>query len=160
MPIHHYKTKVEWTGNQGKGTLDYRSYSRDHKISGVDKRAIIEASSDPSFLGDNSRYNPEELLVSSLSSCHMLWYLHLCAVNSIVVVNYEDHASGTMEETKDGGGRFTKVTLCPRVTITDSSKIEKANALHREANKLCFIANSCNFPIEHDAETSIESALQ
>lgn len=155
MAEHHYKVKTVWTGNQGKGTLNYHSYTRDHEISSDGKR-VIQASSDPAFRGDRSKYNPEELLVSSISSCHMLWYLHLCAVNDIVVTSYADQAKGTMVESDDGGGRFKEVTLYPEVTITDQSKISKAIELHREAHRLCFIANSCNFPITHDPVIKVE----
>ena len=155
MAEHHYKVKTVWTGNQGKGTLNYHSYTRDHEISS-DGKPVIQASSDPAFRGDRSKYNPEELLVSSISSCHMLWYLHLCAVNDIVVTSYADQAKGTMVESDDGGGRFKEVTLYREVTITDQSKISKAIELHREAHRLCFIANSCNFPITHDPVIKVE----
>ncbi|HEY5692636.1 MAG TPA: OsmC family protein [Cyclobacteriaceae bacterium] len=153
MATHNYKVKIEWTGNRGAGTRDYRAYDRNHVINAVGKLESIPGSSDPAFLGDKSRYNPEELFVSALSSCHMLWYLHLCAVNNIVVISYEDNATGVMEEDKRGGGKFTEVTLFPKVIITDEAKIEKANELHEEANQLCFIANSCNFPIQHQSIT-------
>ncbi|WP_129716128.1 OsmC family protein [Pedobacter sp. SYP-B3415] len=146
---HHYAASLTWTGNRGSGTMDYRSYDRDYTISIQGKPEIL-GSSDPQFLGNKQRHNPEELLVVSLSSCHMLWYLHLCAKNGIVVIDYRDHATGEMEETADGGGRFTAVTLHPEVIISDPSKKEQAQALHAEANKLCFIANSCNFPVKHE----------
>lgn len=113
-------------------------------------------SSDPSFLGDPSCYNPEDLLVSSLSACHMLWYLHLCSANGIVVTSYTDHATGVMEQTKDGGGQFREVTLRPRVTIKDSKMVVAARQLHQEANKKCFIANSCNFKVGHEPEIAVE----
>ncbi|WP_010231473.1 OsmC family protein [Gillisia marina] len=151
MKLHNYEIKVEWTGSLGKGTLDYRAFTRDHVIFGENKSSPIDGSSDPSFLGDKIRYNPEELLLSSISSCHMLWYLHLCAVNNIVVVSYIDKATGTMEELKNGSGRFKKVILNPEITIAKMSNIKRAHELHVEANKMCFIANSCNFPIAHQA---------
>lgn len=153
MKSHHYTTKIEWTGNQGKGTLTYKSYTRDHRISINGKYSEILASSDPSFLGDQTRYNPEDLFLSSLSACHMLWYLHLCSVHKIVVTAYVDSATGTMEEDKNGSGKFTNVTLHPEVTIENKTQIEKATQLHSEANKMCFIANSCNFKIKHDPKT-------
>jgi len=151
MKSHHYKTTIKWTGNLGKGTSNYKAYNRNHSISIAHKTNPILASSDPSFLGDKSRYNPEELLLSSISSCHMLWYLHLCSTHNIVVVNYTDEAEGTMQENKDGSGQFTNVTLHPKVMVKDVTMIDKANQLHRQANKMCFIANSCNFPILHNA---------
>lgn len=143
---HIYNTRVLWTGNTGKGTADYRSYERSH-VTSVLGKPEIPGSSDPSFRGDKLRYNPEELLVASLSSCHMLWFLHLCADAGIVVMGYEDEAEGIMEETPNGGGRFKKVTLKPLVTITDGSKTAQLEGLHEKAHDLCFIANSVNFPV-------------
>jgi organic hydroperoxide reductase OsmC/OhrA len=149
MRTHDYKTNVAWTGNLGLGTINYRKYKRDFVISG-DKKPTLQGSSDPVFRGDEMKYNPEELLISSLSSCHMLWYLHLCADEGITVVAYEDEATGVMEEKENGAGRFTEVNLNPQVTITDASQAERASALHAEANKYCFIANSVNFPVNHN----------
>ena len=144
MSEHNYKAIIAWTGNQGKGTADYRGYERSHTIS-VDGKPTIPASSDPSFRGDRTRYNPEELLVASLSSCHMLWYLHLCSVAGVIVVDYIDTALGTMVETTSGSGYFKEVTLYPKVIVSDESMIEKANALHHEANKMCFVATLLTF---------------
>jgi organic hydroperoxide reductase OsmC/OhrA len=144
---HRYRTKLKWTGNTGKGTTDYRSYKRDHEITSPGKTVIL-GSSDPNFRGDPTRYNPEELLVSSLSACHMLWYLHLCADAGIVVESYEDEAEGIMEVSADGGGRFIRVTLRPHVRVTGS--VTQAEALHKRAHELCFIANSVNFPVDHE----------
>ena len=147
MRKHHtYETTVRWTGNKGTGTSAYRAYSRDHEIRSAGK-PTIPASSDPAFHGDASRYNPEELLVASLSTCHMLWYLHLCAVNKVVVLDYEDHADGIMEESEDGGGRFLEVTLRPSITVSAESDLETAKRLHHDAHAKCFIANSVNFPV-------------
>jgi organic hydroperoxide reductase OsmC/OhrA len=143
---HRYLVNVSWRGNLGNGTANYRSYKRDHVISAGDKPEIA-GSSDPGFLGDRSRYNPEELLVASLSACHMLWYLHLCAKAGIVVSDYEDEARGVMMETSDGGGRFTQVTLSPQVIINADADKELALQLHDRAHHLCFIANSVNFPV-------------
>lgn len=143
---HIYRTTVRWTGNRGSGTSAYRAYGRDHEISASGK-PVVPASSDPAFNGDPARYNPEDLLVASLSGCHMLWYLHLCAVNKVVVLEYEDNAAGTLEETADGGGHFVEVTLHPAITITAQSDLETARRLHHEAHDKCFIANSVNFPV-------------
>jgi len=151
MAAHRYEVKLHWTGNRGTGTSDYRAYGRDHQIAVAGKVAAIPGSSDPHFRGDRDRYNPEELLVASLSACHMLSYLHLCAVNDVVVISYEDEAVGTMTETPQGGGRFTCVTLRPRVGITSWSDAVKATELHHQAHELCFIANSVNFPVGCEA---------
>jgi organic hydroperoxide reductase OsmC/OhrA len=145
---HIYHSTIQWTGNKGQGTLDYRAYDRSFTLLHLGKAAIL-GSSDPAFRGDKTKHNPEDLLVDSLASCHMLWYLHLCAEAGIVVVEYVGEATGMMEETADGGGRFTEVTLRPTVTITDSGQVDQANALHHRANQLCFIANSVNFLVLH-----------
>ncbi|MDO6435385.1 OsmC family protein [Flavitalea sp. BT771] len=154
---HNYATVLTWTGNKGEGTADYKAYDRDYIIS-VAGKPEIQGSSDPSFRGNRERYNPEELLVASLSSCHMLWYLHLCAVNNIVVVDYRDQAEGVMMEKADGSGYFREVTLRPLVTITDAALVEKAKALHHEANRYCFIASSMNFPVHHQPEFNVVQA--
>ena len=158
MKNHNYNITVEWTGNQGSGTLNYTSYSRDHLIVSEGKYDAIKGASDPSFLGDKSRYNPEDLFLSSLAACHMLWYLHLCSVHHIVVLEYVDFATGVMEVNNNGSGKFTKVTLNPKVKISDFKLIEKANSIHKEANAMCFIANSCNFTIEHQPITIADSS--
>ncbi len=146
VKTHTYRTTIRWTGNLGTGTSAYRAYSRDHEIRGEGKQPI-PASSDPAFHGDASRYNPEELLVASLSTCHMLWYLHLSAINKIVVLDYEDHPEGRMEETADGGGRFLEMTLRPQITVTRESDLDVAKRLHHDAHEKCFVANSVNFPV-------------
>ena len=144
--LHKYETTVRWTGNLGTGTTGYKDYGRNHEISSGDKPVIL-GSSDPAFRGDATRYNPEDMMVASLSTCHMLWYLHLCAVNKVVVLAYKDHAEGTMEEAADGGGRFIEVTLRPQITITTESDLATATRLHHDAHEKCFIANSVNFPV-------------
>ena len=147
---HHYKSTTKWTGNTGSGTSNYRNYERSYSILTEGKMEIL-GSSDPAFRGDATKHNPEDLLLASLSSCHMLWYLHLCAEAGVVVTAYEDEATGVMLETANGSGHFTEVTLNPQVTVSESTMIEKANSLHKKANELCFIANSVNFPVYHNS---------
>jgi len=145
--IHVFKTNISWH-DVANGTISYKSYSRNHTIS-VENKPIIQASSDTAFRGDATKYNPEELLVASVSSCHMLWYLHLCADAKVVVLDYTDAATGKMAEEANGSGRFTEIMLNPVVTVKDASMLTKANELHEKAHQMCFIANSCNFPIRH-----------
>jgi organic hydroperoxide reductase OsmC/OhrA len=147
---HQYRVTTTWTGNLGAGTSDYRAYSRNHEIKIPGKHAPLPGSADAAFRGDPSRYTPEELLVASLSTCHMLWYLHLCADAGIVVKEYEDAASGTLAEHPDGSGEFTSVVLHPRVVIAGPARIPDATALHHRAHAVCFIARSVNFPVEHE----------
>ena len=146
---HNYSATVKWIGNKGKGTSNYKEFERSHSIS-IDNKPTILGSSDPAFLGDNSKHNPEELLLASLSSCHMLWYLHLCSVSNIIVTSYTDIATGTMIETSNGSGQFSEASLNPTVIVSKNSMIKKAIELHNKANELCFIANSVNFKILHN----------
>jgi len=128
MKKHKYQTNITWTGNQGVGTKQYNAYTRDYTVA-IENKADVLGSSDPAFL--------------------MLWFLHLASTNGIVVIEYTDTASGVMVEKEDGSGYFESVILNPVVTITDSSRIEETNDLHRLANKYCFIANSLNFQVQH-----------
>jgi organic hydroperoxide reductase OsmC/OhrA len=147
---HRYQLTITWTGNRGTGTSGYRQYGRDHEISAEGKSTLVEGSSDPAFLGDPSRFSPEELLVASLSACHMLWFLHLCSDAGIVVTSYRDSATGEMAEYADGAGEFTKVTLHPRIAISDPSRAAATVELHDKAHQFCYIARSVNFPVEHE----------
>ncbi len=151
---HHYTATTRWTGNEGTGTKDYRGYQRSHTISMPHKTDLL-CSSDPAFRGDKTKHNPEDLMVAALSGCHMLWYLHVCAVNGVVVINYEDQAAGVMRENPDGSGEFTKVVLRPHVTVANASMIAKANALHEEAHRMCFIARSVNFSVTHEPTATV-----
>jgi organic hydroperoxide reductase OsmC/OhrA len=155
---HRYQAQILWTGNLGQGTANYRAYERSHEIV-VEGKPLISGSSDPAFRGDKTKYNPEELLVASISACHMLWYLHLCAEASIVVTDYLDQAVGTMLETEDGGGHFAEVVLKPVVTITSGSDKKQAEKLHEQAHHFCFIANSMNFPVLCEPSIQIDTAL-
>jgi len=157
--VHHYEITVTWTGNTGTGTSGYRAYARDHDISGQTKSTSIAGSSDPAFRGDPSRYSPEDLVVASLSACHMLWFLHFCANAGIIVTSYEDLASGTMRLNPDGSGEFTSVTLHPRVVISEPSRIGDTAALHAKAHQFCFIARSMNFPVTHEPIVTASLAL-
>ena len=150
--LHQYKTHLTWTGNSGSGTLNYKSYDRSFTIK-IDNKPDLQGSSDTSFRGDATKHNPEELLVSALSSCHMLWFLHLCADSNINIIEYTDYAEGTMNEQMDGSGHFTSVTLYPNVIVAEESMIDIAEELHKKANKMCFIANSVNFPVAHKPTT-------
>lgn len=146
MAIHQYHTTIEWTGNTGSGTSAYTAYERSHVIR-TDNKVDINASSDKHYRGDATKHNPEDLFLSALSSCHMLWYLHLCADNKIIVESYTDEASGTMETTADGSGRFTQVVLAPAIIIKNTDKTDLAYQLHHKAHEMCFLANSVNFEI-------------
>jgi organic hydroperoxide reductase OsmC/OhrA len=151
---HRYRTTVRWTGNLGSGTREYGGYRRDHAIEVAGKPPIL-ATSSLAPGGDPARHNPDELLVAALSSCHMLWYLHLSSETGVVVVDYVDEAEGTMETGRGGSGRFVEAVLRPRVTIVEGSP-DVARRLHEAAHAKCFVANSVNFPVR--CEPTIEAA--
>ena len=154
MKIHHYHSTITWTGNNGTGTSNYLSYSRDHVIS-IPHKPDIYGSSDTAFRGDGTKHNPEDMLLSSLSVCHMLWYLHLCADAGVIVTAYTDKVEGILEYGKNGG-KFTEVTLHPVVSVESEEMIPLAMSLHSEAHACCFIANSVNFPVKHEPNISIK----
>lgn len=146
---HHYSLQINWTGNKGEGTSAYNAYDRNFTILGKNKVELL-GSADVPFRGDITKYNPEDLLLASLSSCHMLWYFHLCADAGVIVTNYIDNPTGILLQNKSGSGSFSEVTLNPIVTVKDASMIEMANSLHEKANEFCFIANSVNFEVKHN----------
>lgn len=146
---HHYTATISWTGNNGTGTSGYTDYERSHTLQ-IAGKPDLACSSDTPFRGDATKHNPEDMLLASLSSCHMLWYLHLCADAGVIVTDYQDEAKGTMVQTAQNGGHFSEVTLYPVVTVADRSMAEIALELHDAAHKHCFIANSVNFPVRHE----------
>lgn len=154
MRLHEYRIQNRWTGNLGAGTSSYSAYSRDHELSANGKSSAILSSSDPLFRGDRARYNPEELLVSAISACHMLWVLHWCADAGIVVTEYVDEAIGEMQERGDGSGEFTRVVLRPRMTVTDASRADEVLAIHARVHEVCAIARSVNFKVEQEPTVS------
>jgi organic hydroperoxide reductase OsmC/OhrA len=148
-PKHLFKAAINWTSNQNKEQLERKFYSKSHKIT-IEGKPVLDVSAAKAFKGDPELYNPEDLLLSSLVSCHMMSYLYVCAQNGIEVVAYSDNAEATLEVSPDGSGRFTEVRLNPKVKIANPDQIQEALELHTKANQLCFIANSCNFPVVHN----------
>ena len=146
--VHGYEVSVEWTGNRGTGTSAYRTYGRTNVVRAAGK-PDLPGTADTRFFGDADRWNPEELVVAALSQCHLLSYLHVAVRSGVVVTGYTDTANGSLAVDPDGGGRLTEVDLHPVVTLEDESQRALADALHGEAHRLCFIANSVNFPVRH-----------
>jgi organic hydroperoxide reductase OsmC/OhrA len=155
---HTYDIQVAWTGNLGTGTSGYRAYARSVEVTCAGLPAIA-GSADPSFRGDATRWNPEQLLVASLSQCHLLSYLHVCSDAGVVVVEYTDHAVGVMELVAQGG-HFTEVVLRPVVVVADAAMAEAAAALHEDAHRACFIAASVNFPVRHEPAVTVRAASE
>ena len=150
---HRYSLAVQWTGNLGDGTSSYRSYSRDHDVL-IPGLPVLKGSADPTFHGNRERYNPEQLLLAALAQCHMLSYLHFCTINGVVVTSYVDEATGTMATAGDSG-QFTEAVVHPRITVGEESMVAAAIALHEEAHRACFIANSVNFPVRHEPTVTV-----
>lgn len=147
---HHYALTATWTGDLGRGTSGYREYSRDVTLE-VEGKPLLLASADKPFRGDPARWNPEDMLLGALAECHLLSYLHACVTAGVVVVSYRDRATGTMNEDGRSGGAFTDVLLRPEVVVAEASMIEAAERAHEDAHRMCFIANSVNFPVRHEA---------
>lgn len=147
---HSYRVVATWTGDRGSGTSGYRDYARDVTISVAGKPDVL-ASADRPFRGDPARWNPEDLLLAALAECHLLSYLHACVTAGVVVVGYSDEATGVMREDGRGGGKFEEVVLRPQVVVADAAMIPAAQAAHAQAHEWCFIANSVNFSVRHEA---------
>jgi organic hydroperoxide reductase OsmC/OhrA len=145
---HSFAVSVEWQGNRGTGTSGYKDFSRAVELRSEGKHAIL-ASAAKTFHGDADRWNPEEQLIAALSQCHLLSYLHVATQAGVVVESYTDAATGTLQTNSDGSGALIDVVLRPVVTISAGAPAT-ALALHAEANRLCFIANSVNFPVRHE----------
>lgn len=146
MALHEYSSRIDWTGNRGPGTSGYRDYDRSWTVTTPGKPPIA-CSNDPLLGGDPALHNPEDLLLASLSACHMLWYLHYASVAKIIVLGYCDDPVGSGESTPDGAGRFVEAVLRPHIVLAAGSDHAAADALHRDIHKVCFIARSVNFPV-------------
>lgn len=156
--MHRYEIHLDWTGNRGSGTSGYRDYDRRHEIS-AEGKPVIAGSSDPAFRGEPDRWTPEDLLVASLSQCHLLWFLHLAADSHVTVTDYADDAYGTMQLNPDGSGQFTEVVLRPRVLVASPEMVAPAQQLHERVHALCFIARSVNFPVRPKPVTQVAQAV-
>lgn len=148
---HNYESRIVWTGNRGEGTVHYRSYDRTWDIA-VPGKPVVHCSNDPLLGGDPGKMNPEDLLISALSACHMLWYLHYASEAGLVVSAYEDNPVGIGEVAPSGAGRFIAATLRPRITLQANPDLERAAAIHRRIHEVCFIARSVNFPVSYEPE--------
>lgn len=156
MPAHAFTITTNWTGNLGAGTTTYDAYERSHEFH-AEGKPVIQGSSAPAYRGDASRYNPEELLLASVSACHMLWYLHLCTEAGVVVRSYSDAVTGELKLNPNGSGEFKRIELRPRVTIARDSDERLAHALHVDANRMCFIARSLKCEVDHVPHITTES---
>lgn len=155
--IHSYASRICWVGNNGGGTASYRDYDRSFDVE-IEGKPVLHGSADPTFRGDPARHNPEDLMLAAASACHMLTYLALCANRGVIVIAYEDEARGELRVEAAGGGRFEHLRLHPVVTLAAGQDAELARQLHEEAQRHCFIANSCRTPISHEARIRMAGA--
>lgn len=156
MKEHHYKLSAVWHGNKGTGTSGLRAYDRSHTVS-IEGKPELHLTTDNPHVGDKSKLNPEDLLVTAVSSCHMLSYLYVCAMEGVVVTDYVDNARGLMIEDDKGGGKFKEVILNPIVTVANESMMDSARSLHHKAHEICYIANSVNFEVKCEPMIKVES---
>ncbi|MBC7788611.1 MAG: OsmC family protein [Anaerolineae bacterium] len=145
---HEYTARLIWDGNTGEGTTSYASYGRQYRVL-VAGKPDLSGTADPAFRGEADKHNPEDLFLTSISACHMLFYLSLCARQGVRVLAYEDTVQGSLAVDVNGGGKFETITLHPHVTIAADADLALAEQLHDKAHELCFIANSCSVPIRH-----------
>ncbi|SFO00527.1 Organic hydroperoxide reductase OsmC/OhrA [Roseovarius lutimaris] len=156
MPREHdYTARVVWTGNRGEGTAHYKSYDRTWNVETPDK-PVIHCSNDPLLGGDPTLHNPEDMLIAALSACHMLWFLHLASDAGIIVHAYQDDPLAVGETDTTGASRFLRATLRPSITVPAGTDLKRANALHGEIHKTCFIARSVNFPVTYEPRYRIQ----
>ncbi|WP_108882559.1 OsmC family protein [Anderseniella sp. Alg231-50] len=155
---HTYTSRVEWTGNTGEGTRTYKGYERTWDIA-VPGKPVIHCSNDPLLGGDPTLMNPEDLLISALSACHMLWYLHLASVDKITVLSYRDDPVAQGENMPDGSGRFLNATLRPHITVEAGCDLVRAHDIHHDIHKYCFIARSVNFPVSCEPVMTAQQGL-
>jgi organic hydroperoxide reductase OsmC/OhrA len=153
---HPYSSTIIWTGDRGQGTAEYRGYDRVWEVRTPGK-PVLQCSNDPLLGGDPSKPNPEDLLLSALSACHMLWYLHLACKAGIVVTGYQDEPVAVGETSANGAGRFVRATLRPTIRVRRGTDVASADVIHREIHQYCFIARSVNFPVECAAKYVEES---
>lgn len=144
---HRYNLTAIWRGNKGTGTSGLRDYDRSHTVSILNKPQLHLTTDNPA-VGDKTKLNPEDLLVTAVSSCHMLSYLYVCALEGVIVTDYVDNATGLMLEHASGGGQFKEVVLNPVIKVAKTTMIKKAIELHHKAHEICYIANSVNFEVK------------
>lgn len=144
--MSEFTAAIEWTGNTGTGTSGYRDYMRDWSVITAGK-PVVKCSNDPELGGNPALHNPEDLLLSALASCHMLWYLHMASDAGVVVQAYRDAPVGQGETLPSGAGRFLSAQLNPVITVNADTDLGVATAIHGQIHEVCFIARSVNFPV-------------
>jgi len=140
--VSEHHAGLRW--KRASAEFTYEAYNRAHEVLFKDGAIVLPSSSAPEFRGDAERVDPEEAYVASLSGCHMLTFLAICARKRLVLEAYEDEASGWLEKGENGKLWMTRVVLRPRVRFADGTAVSESQltALHHQAHVECFIANS------------------
>jgi organic hydroperoxide reductase OsmC/OhrA len=146
---HTFETTLAWPADAAQNLPPDPAFSRSSLLAAPGKPVIV-ASSPAVFGGDAARYNPEEMLMLSLSQCHLLTYLAIAAKKRMSVLKYEDRVTGTLGIGASGKMQMVDVLLRPRVTVAKGTSLANAQALHEKAHANCFIANSVNFTVRNE----------
>jgi organic hydroperoxide reductase OsmC/OhrA len=149
-----FKVHTKWSSLTEQDRSKSRNNTKTHRTH-IEGKEPLTISAAKEFKGDKTKHNPEDLFLAALSSCHMMSYMYLCDKNNITVLRYTDETTGILLVKADGSGEFISIVLYPIVTILEKNKIDLAIRLHKEANRLCFIANSCSVPIDHKPQIQI-----
>jgi organic hydroperoxide reductase OsmC/OhrA len=156
MSEHH--ATIHW--QKQTPDFDYKSYNREHTWTFPKSGREVEASAAPAYKGKPTHVDPEEALVASISSCHMLTFLAIAARRNLVVESYEDQAVGVLEKNAEGRLAITRVTLRPQIRFAGAGGAPDAATLermHHEAHEQCFIANSVTTQI--DVATDVPASV-
>ncbi len=143
---HVFEGTLHWSGGSQKDEHGKLKLARSFVVRSKDKPSI-EGSSPAVFNGEDTRHNPETLMVASVMSCHHLTYLAVCERANIEVLEYNDSATGTLG-IKDGKMRMVEIVLWPQVRIANAAQLDQARELHAKAHANCFMSNSVNFEIK------------
>ncbi len=146
---HTFETTLAWPADAAQKLPPDPAFSRNSVLAAPGKPVIV-ASSPAVFGGDTARYNPEEMLMLSLSQCHLLTYLAIAAKKRMGILKYEDRVVGTLGMGASGKMQMVDVLLRPRVTVAKGTNLTDAHALHETAHASCFMANSVNFTVRNE----------
>ena len=147
--MSEHTIELEWSYRNHPQTP--AEYDRNHTVT-VNGAQKIGVSAATDFLGDANKADPEQLLTSSVSSCHMLFFLAIAKMRGFEVTQYSDRATAYLGKDGTGGMAVTRIVLRPQMQFSDDKRPdeETLKRIHEHAHKKCFIANSIK------AEVSIE----
>lgn len=140
-----YRATVAWALEDGADFPNGR-YSRGHSVA-FEGGHEVPGTASAHVVGNKwsveGAVDPEQMLVGSISACHMLTFLHVARNAGFLVTRYRDEAAGVMEKTPEGRMAVTRVTLRPEIVYEGRRPTEaERDRLHHQAHEECFIANS------------------